>query len=230
MVTKRMGSLHIKRAIESFKNQSFSKKELIVVYSHAADRQVYEIQCLLKGYSYLFYNISENVTLGEARNISIELANGNWVCQWDDDDISHIDRLEYQHNWNLLNDSQASILGSQYHLFENTSKPRLYIENRKKVESAVHSGWCGTILAKKDIMRGIYPHMKIEEDMKGLSKLKNLKVINDNKLFLYYLYSYHGDNTWDLSHNMYMIGDNNTDVIDNKLVVSWINDNFNIKI
>jgi glycosyltransferase involved in cell wall biosynthesis len=34
-------------------------------------------------------------TLGSLRNLDIEMAQGEYVCQWDDDDWYHAGRIEY---------------------------------------------------------------------------------------------------------------------------------------
>lgn len=230
MVTKRLDALHTLRAIESFKNQTYKDKELIIVYSHSSNDQIYKIQEFVSDIECTMYNIMDSATLGEARNISIDLAKGEWVCQWDDDDISHMDRLLFQHEWNVNNNAEASIFSAQYHLFEHEKNMELYLENRKSTSSPEHNGWCGTIMALKNVMKNIYPYMKIDEDTKGLSKLKNLKIIKYDSIFYHYIYSYHGNNTWDLEHNRYMVGENNGNVKSNPIIKAWINDNFNIKI
>jgi glycosyltransferase involved in cell wall biosynthesis len=40
--------------------------------------------------------VAEKRPLGALRNISVDRANGPLLCQWDDDDLHHETRLEYQ--------------------------------------------------------------------------------------------------------------------------------------
>lgn len=229
MVTKRLGDAKTKRSIDSFKNQTYDNKELIIVFSHSNYDEIYDILNYTNDIKSTMYKIRDDTTLGEARNISINISNGEWVCQWDDDDISHKERLKFQYTWNKDNNTEASILSSQYHIFENESPIRLYLENRKAQSSIEHSGWCGTILAKKYKLINIYPSLKIDEDTQALSKLKDLKVIQYNTPYYHYLYSYHGSNTWGYDHNKYMTNDGQ-DFSNNKDIKKWIEDNFNYRI
>lgn len=209
MVTKRLIDNKTIRSIESFINQSYLNKELIIVCSHCNIHDIKTINKYIDNkISFLIYKISNNISLGEARNISINISNGEYICQWDDDDISHPDRLQYQYDWNIQNNCNASILSAQYHLFENVQPNKLYLENRIKKNENIHSGWPGTILAKKSILKDIYPKIRINEDVDGLSKIQDLQVIKYENDFYHYIYSFHGNNTWNYDHNKYMINNN----------------------
>lgn len=229
MVTKRLNDLKTKRSIDSFKMQTYKNKELIIVYSHSNHNAVYEMLDYTNDIECVFYNIRDDISLGEARNISILISEGDIICQWDDDDISHKERLSFQYDWNTKNNANASILSAQYHLFENETPNRLFLENRKQTNNVIHNGWCGTIMANKNIMKNIYPQMKIEEDFHGLSKINDLKVITYNTPYYHYIYSYHGDNTWDLQHNLFMV-DGGTNFYENENIKKWIENNFNYRL
>jgi len=227
LVTKRLSNKKTKRSIYSYKNQTYNNKELIIVYSHASEKDAEDIVTLLDTNNvpnYVLYNIDDKTTLGEARNISIDIAQGDWVCQWDDDDISHPDRLTFQHTWNIENNADSSIFSAQYHIFENKDPVEIYLENRKQIGATEHSGWAGTIMARRNLMHNIYPKLRIEEDTPALSKLKNLKVIVYTDEKFHYMYSYHGNNTWNLTHNELMVRENSINKFDEKNIElnSWI--------
>ena len=41
--------------------------------------------------------IGPGVSLGAARNLTVDTARGAYVCQWDDDDLYHPERLRIQY-------------------------------------------------------------------------------------------------------------------------------------
>ena len=95
MVTGRR-LLHAQCAIECFQRQNYPAKELVIVddsgsaqlaeyLEKLADARIRYVQCP-----------PDNLTLGELRNEAIRNAQGDYVAQWDDDDLSDPQRLEYQ--------------------------------------------------------------------------------------------------------------------------------------
>lgn len=191
--------------LNSYKNyisQTYNNKELIVVYSGNDSDIPIELK-QDKSVTISMYPLEK--TLGEARNESIRLANGEYVVQWDDDDINHPDRLSFQIKWMLDRVSVISIFNQQYHKMNN----KVFLEKRKIKEQSIHSGWPGTVMARKNIVKDIYPKERIEEDTNGLKKIDEMiDVISLENQKWYYMYVYHGNNTWGLTHNMYMIEEN----------------------
>lgn len=200
MVSKRKDFLL--SAYENYKIQTYENKELILVYSGNKKDIPKKI---LSDPSVIVYIYPLEKTLGEARNKSIELANGKYVVQWDDDDINHPDRINYQYRWMRLNDSEITIFNQQYHKIGN----KVYLEQRPIKDKNIHSGWPGTVMANKKLIENIYTHERIEEDTNGLIKIDSkIDVILMPSQKWYYMYVYHGENTWNLTHNMYMIEEN----------------------
>lgn len=76
-----------KIAIDSFLAQSYTAKELIII-NHGKSLDVYQ-----PGVEEVLVQKS---TLGELRNQALQRAKGKWICQWDDDDYSHMHRLALQ--------------------------------------------------------------------------------------------------------------------------------------
>jgi glycosyltransferase involved in cell wall biosynthesis len=225
MVTKRLNSDLFHKAIKSFIFQSYPEKELVIVSSHHTDKTLQKVYRQYRDLNLVIYEVPNNCPLGECRNISIDIADGEWVCQWDDDDLSHRDRLKFQLNETVSKKADVSILSSQYHVMPDG---KVYMENRPQGSQAVHNGWCGTVLGKKSVLSGIYPKWdKIEEDTKGLSKLKDIHVITYKDTFYHYLYTYHGNNTWDEEHNKWMVKNNSVGVISN-VEKDWLRTGFYI--
>lgn len=89
---------YLKRSIQCYIDQTYPHKELVVVnegpkeYQNLLDRHIQELQrddirCVWLNGIY---------TLGGLRNISVGLADGELLCQWDDDDFSTPQRLSSQ--------------------------------------------------------------------------------------------------------------------------------------
>jgi len=86
-----------KRSVSLFLRQTWLRKELIVVidgtdvaeeiHSYVMQLGKEEIKCV---------TVAGPSTLGRLRNISIGIATGEILCQWDDDDLYHPLRLERQ--------------------------------------------------------------------------------------------------------------------------------------
>ena len=89
MVTKRLNDIKTIRSIESFINQYYCNKELIIVSSHQSKTDINKIYNIINDrIQFLLYKIPNEMPLGTARNISIKLSSGEYICQWDDDDVA----------------------------------------------------------------------------------------------------------------------------------------------
>lgn len=79
-------------ALQCFEHQDFIQKELIIV-----DSGNQSVERLCKGRPrVLYHQASPGLTLGELRNVACQLANGDVIAHWDDDDWSAHWRLTYQ--------------------------------------------------------------------------------------------------------------------------------------
>src|SRR5262249_17336769 len=88
-----------KCAILSFAAQTYPDKGLVVVGDgQARFRRAVERYAAALGLARVRFVHAgpERLTLGRLRNLSIEAAAGEIVCQWDDDDYSHPERLKLQ--------------------------------------------------------------------------------------------------------------------------------------
>jgi glycosyltransferase involved in cell wall biosynthesis len=186
----------------NYKQQTYENKELVLIYS-GEELDIPEELKKDSSVNIHFYPIEK--TLGEARNYSISVANGEYIVQWDDDDINHKDRIKFQYEWMLKNKSKISIFSQQYHKMKDS----VYLEQRNKKSHNIHSGWPGTIMAKKKFVENVYTYERISEDTNGL--IKNDKLIDIIKLETqkwYYMYVFHGENTWGALHNIGMVEEN----------------------
>ena len=185
----------LERVIKCFEYQTYNNKQLVIVYE--------ELDKLTKAYidSHTFSNnikiimISLSIpklTLGELRNISIQKSDGEYICQWDDDDWYSCERLEIQLKYLLKMKKTASIL-LRWIIYDDFLK--------KSYLSFIHA-WEGSILCKKEILT-LYPYPPIEkgEDVSVIKQLisKHHIALIENEPEIY-VYVFHRNNTWENSH------------------------------
>lgn len=194
-ITRRKSTL-LKRAITCFTAQSYPQKELIIVYENDDADTIFFIKSsellLRNDIRLICVNAFPKISLGELRNLGIAAGRGEYICQWDDDDWYHKDRLTDQYNVLLDNDLGGSIM-TQWLVF-NAIENKAYISNTRV--------WEGSILCRKSILQSKpYEDKSIGEDTPTIDYL----VSNDCLYFMkgvpgIYIYVYHGGNTWDYEH------------------------------
>jgi len=191
----------LRRAIRCFDNQRYHNKQMVIVYEES-DQPTHEYiiqQCFDANIKIIKINAElPKKTLGELRNISVREAEGNFVCQWDDDDWYNPDRLSNQMNHLLLHEKPANIL-TRWIVVDACAK-KVFLSNKYL--------WEGSILCRRDLMLQIpYPSLARGEDsyvIESLYKQGYLSVINHMPYL--YVYTYHGNNTWDAGHFQRLIG------------------------
>ena len=172
------------RAIRCFQGQTWENKELILV----ADEDNPYIEDLKKFTSEnikLFYAPKGSI-LGAIRNISVDNAKGEYIAQWDDDNIHHKDRLLMQYNAIIHSKKEACFL------------KRVLIHdmiNGNKGISKAGRGIESTIVALKSALPKYNPNTKIAEDLPAriffMSNGRGI-IINEPQL---YIYNIHDNNT-----------------------------------
>lgn len=190
MITNRPLDM-VKRSIHFFMRQSYPNKELLIV----DDGLNNDIEPWLKNLNqdnirYLHLPPQEK-NLGELRNFAIRQAGGDYVCQWDDDDLHHAHRLDYQMSSLIATNADACFLHRQ--LFWLPSQRRLGICQYGLLEN--------TILCKKE-KAPVYLH---EVRQEGTDPCRDV-IAGCNTVFCdrpdLYVYFYHGGNTWGEKHFM----------------------------
>jgi glycosyltransferase involved in cell wall biosynthesis len=89
----------VEAAIAAFGRQTHPRKELVVVYQSFDDdagQNLLDRASALGVGDVRFVEAAPALTLGALRNISVAHAAGEVLCQWDDDDLYHPDRLSRQ--------------------------------------------------------------------------------------------------------------------------------------
>lgn len=186
------------RAVEAFLEQSYHNKELVVIDEGGTKlQQKLESLGSLEDHNIVYHRNNQPCTLGELRNLAVETAKGSYVCQWDDDDLYHKDRLAYQLISCLQSDASACFLLRQMILQQGQQEHELAISSYRL--------WEGTIMARKNAITK-YPHMARAEDTPVVKRLVLRHKIVALDLPELYIYNIHGDNTWGQSHMQKMLG------------------------
>jgi glycosyltransferase involved in cell wall biosynthesis len=144
----------IPSALKAFEAQSYPNRELIVVDN---GESVADLIPDRHGYFYTHTGV-DKLTTGAMRNKACELATGEIVAHWDDDDYSHPDRLKEQYK--LLQSMCVSVVGynEMYFLDETASQAWLY-----RNEDLYALGT--SLMYKRDYWRGHrFPDQAVGED------------------------------------------------------------------
>jgi glycosyltransferase involved in cell wall biosynthesis len=198
-----------KKSIFCYLNQNYQNKNLIIL-SQSNDDTNKKIEKYIKDLSrddILFLAAPTMLTLGAMRNTSIELATGEIICQWDDDDLYHPNRLTNQYKCLKSDNRNVASLYSNFLKYFANSKEVYWCDWLNESEYS-HRFLCGSVMFYKSLFHmweNFYPERGAqsccEEDLNVLEKLM-LKgsiapVLDGNE----YVYVYHGVNTYDLDHH-----------------------------
>jgi glycosyltransferase involved in cell wall biosynthesis len=197
-----------KHAIRSFAAQTYPEKELIIVTDGAARfRRSLERYVAALGLERVRFVDAgpERLTLGRLRNLSVEAAAGDIVCQWDDDDYSHPERLRLQAEELLRKDAGACFLTDHLQFIEEQNT--LCWVDWTLGQSAVGAEQLapGTMMMRRDL-RARYPedgpNARQGEDSVLLDSLwRATTVAHLRGAGHLYLYRFHGRNTFPREHH-----------------------------
>lgn len=185
----------LKRAIDCFLAQTYGNKELIVLYE---DDDVATEEFLGKGYpresGVRLFRVPAypKMTLGELRNAAIKIARGEFVCQWDDDDWYHMNRIELQYR-SLFNEGRHGSILTQWLVYD-TLTATAYLSNNRL--------WEGSILCRNSVLQEkAYEDKPLGEDTATIEYLASRNSLCFlNEMANLYIYVYHGKNSWNRGH------------------------------
>lgn len=174
----------LKNAIRCFLQQDYSNKELVVVYNC---NDIQTIQALREFQSeqirtFALDTKGQNLTIGELRNITVELSRGKFLCTWDDDDWYGVDRIKNQLSAIIKYKKKASILS--HVLMYDRSKQTAYLSHSRM--------WEFSILFEKQAVANLgikYRHINRAEDyffVNDLIKENLLVPILDPTQYIYH--------------------------------------------
>jgi glycosyltransferase involved in cell wall biosynthesis len=199
----------LQSAIHCYLRQTYPNKNLVIL-SQGNKKSNDDIGSLLNSLNrpdIQFVEAPEFLSLGAMRNTSVELATGEIICQWDDDDLYHPDRIFTQYR-ELKKDNRhiASVYCDFLKFFENCNE--LYWCDWSGEPKLTHKFLCGSVMFYKSafhMYRLFYPETgsqsKVEEDLNVLEKLSYKGDIAPIFAGHQYIYRFHGINTYDIDHH-----------------------------
>ncbi len=191
----------LKEAIQCFIDQTYPNKELVIV-TDGTDRYKQAITSYVEALNRddikLVY-LEGAHTLGQLRNISIEAATGDIICQWDDDDLYHPERLRVQAEFMLEAGAGACFMTDQLQYFV---KEREMLWTDWSFNGQVQAGIPGTLMMVKTPGFS-YPDTatKGEDSVIQDEIARQLSVVNLLHQGHLYVYRYHERNTWSREHH-----------------------------
>ncbi len=201
---------YLKRSIRCYFDQTYPNKELVIVNEGPKDYQE-KIRAVIGDRDNVKYVFLDGYyTLGALRNISIALSQGEVFVQWDDDDFNSPERLSVQLNYLVKHPkAKACYFSDQLHYYFPTRC--LFWENWGKFCSGGFKQFSlipGTIMAWKSDFCTRYPSAGDCSSAGEDSVLAHRLCNNDEDVVLLsgfghmQVYSYHGNNVWDIEHHM----------------------------
>jgi hypothetical protein len=178
-------------AVDCFLRQSWAERELVLVCDGPGTEV--ETYCRALGDARIrivYPDAHANApSLGALRNLSLRAARGEWICQWDDDDLHHPQRLET--GMLMLQSMRADALF--------LSRWMLWAPAARRIGVSGSREWEGSMLARRTGVPA-YPALARGEDTAVMhAMLGRGRVVLLDAPWLY-TYVQTGANTWTAHH------------------------------
>lgn len=189
------------RSFRCYREQTYPSRELVIVcdgepeYTQRIGQEVK--QSGRKDVRTIF--LPRRVPLGTLRNIAVEAASGEFVCQWDDDDLSHPDRVAAQVAALDICKADACFLVDHLHLFSD----RRQVFWCDWTRASRDLGHAGTLLVRKRCLPRYDPYLPRGEDSRLQGSLcgRGVRIALIRGMPHLYVYVYHGANVWGAQHH-----------------------------
>ena len=170
-------------AIECYRRQTWPNRELVIVCDDPESELPAFIAAL--GDPTIRYVFTAPDVIGPLRNVTIEASRGTLLSVWDDDDLYHPERLEFQYAELTSRSAAAHFL----------SRWLIWWPERRLVALSKRRFWEGSMLARR-LAFCSYPPVARREDTLAVADLRqrgNRMVYSDQPFA--YCYVIHGGNT-----------------------------------
>jgi len=178
-----------KRSIHCFCKQTYPNKELVIIDDDETDILANWVKTLQDSRLVYIHLPNEGKPLGELRNMAVERANGSYIAQWDDDDLSVPKRLAIQ--MAVIHSFQTNACFLQREQLWYPQERRFAISSRRL--------WEGSFVCAKDKLPP-YPILHKGEDTPVAEQVAlqgSLALLDFPEL---YTYIFHKANTFDSKH------------------------------
>ena len=200
---------HVRRSVACYLRQTYPVRELVVVSqgTPAVNEELRAYLTSLARPDISFFQAPTELSLGGMRNLSVELTQGQVICQWDDDDLSHPLRLARQYNA-LMSDGVVCAAYQQHmKWFEDTNE--MYWIDWSVEQGEDRRYLHGTAMFYKDtfcrlgnmMYPDFGPQSAREEDWNAVQKMLKRGSIAGIVDGYQYIYTYHGNNIYWRSHH-----------------------------
>lgn len=177
-----------RHAIECYRRQTYANRELIVISADPA-AEVQEWIAGLGDPTIRFIDAPPGTPVGLLRNQAIAIAQGDLVAVWDDDDLSHAERLRWQYDA-LVDQRVPACVVSQVLLWW-PARRRMAIGSRRV--------WENSLLARRTMLPA-YSALERGSDTHVLKSLNADHAIAAVDRLNAYVYVAHDRNLWGADH------------------------------
>lgn len=175
-------------AIACFQRQTYPERELVIVCASAGS----EVEAMVASIAdprIRFFHTPEAASVGLLRNAAIAEAKGELVGVWDDDDLSHPERLKWQLAGLIAAECDACYLG----------RILLWQPRRKRIAVSASRAWENTMLARKAILPPYTGERTGSDTILTEDLIAHHGVVTVDQP-LGYCYVAHGANLWNEAH------------------------------
>ncbi len=203
----------LSHAVADFCRQTYTPRELVIVvddadYAEAVSEMVRSFEDGTEERIFVV-NAGERLRLGALRNLGTACAQGEWLCQWDDDDRYSPHRLALQAEALAGTDAAACFLHQQLHFFVETRE--LYwtdwrLHSERSDLGPLNLIIPGTVLWRR--CEAAYPEQGAiatrGEDSRFAAHLIGEGALGLDAPPETYFRTFHTCNTWDREHHRYI--------------------------
>ncbi len=200
---------YARASIDAFCHQTYAPTELVLMINGGTENGRQHLIAHVASLNRPNIRIIEpegELTLGALRNLSLEHAAGEIICQWDDDDLHHPERLQHQVEALLHGGYDALFLQDVMQYFPHPQK--LYWTNWSATPAGGHPG---TLIARSSASIR-YPiagqDARLGEDLRVALALKAQGSVGYLAAAPHlFVYVSHGENSWNSEHHRRLIDD-----------------------
>ncbi len=199
--------ISLKQSIRNYCDQDYPTKELLII----TDGTPWFVSAIQRHLAHLNRSdirvewVKGSFNLGQLRNLSLEKATGEFLCQWDDDDQYHPHRLSIQFAHLKKQQADACFLTDQLHyLFKQ--KELYWLDWRKLGDSPRYQIVPGSLMMKRSLQYR-YPESgpfceKGEDDAMVDQLFGQVSITGLSGAGYLYVYTNHGQNTFSDTHHL----------------------------
>lgn len=188
MVTKDRPAL-ARHAVACFQRQTYPNRELIIVDDGASDTLDAWVRDLADPQIRHLRLPADDRPLGELRNAAVAAATGEYVAGWDDDDLSHPNRL-------ALQVAAARALRADACFLE---RELMWWPRERRIAASCRRVWEGSMLCTRAGMPAYPAERRGEDTPVAFDVARRGRTVLLDAPFLY-VYIFHGANTFEAAH------------------------------